>query len=232
MMEKRIVYLDAIKGFAILLMVMAHIIAWNFSDWHFLVNLNESTPVHFKNAGVIWHFIYSFHMPLFFAVAGYLTCKDTICNFFNPLCKRTKRLFIPYITTGFLILLLRGYYGYWFLFSLYQLSLLGVLLNYIYSKVTCTKKCWTELSVLIIVSLLFICMCKIPYVNNGLTIFCEFSKCTEYAVPFVLGYYMRKNPILLEWCEKHFSIFVALFMLFLLINIISQILIFCDIYIK
>lgn len=30
---KRIEYIDAIKGFAIILMVMGHVIAWNYSDY-------------------------------------------------------------------------------------------------------------------------------------------------------------------------------------------------------
>lgn len=50
------------------------------------------------NTNVI-HFIYSFHMPLFFFVSGFFYKKDTIQNF---LLKRGKRILIPYFFFSFL----------------------------------------------------------------------------------------------------------------------------------
>ena len=73
-MTKRIEYLDAIKGFAIFLMVFAHIIAWSFDDWRTVMYPVVNTPS-IINAGLIWHFVYAFHMALFFMVSGYLTYK-------------------------------------------------------------------------------------------------------------------------------------------------------------
>lgn len=74
-MKSRILYIDALKGFAIFLMVFAHTIAWNLEDWHVIQEISESTPKNLKNVGILWNLIYSFHMPLFFCVSGFLSYK-------------------------------------------------------------------------------------------------------------------------------------------------------------
>lgn len=66
----RIPYIDAVKGFAILLMIFGHM------RFH---NLN-------------W-FVYSFHMPLFFILSGFFFNPQ------KPITKRIKRLAIPYFIT-------------------------------------------------------------------------------------------------------------------------------------
>lgn len=54
-MKERIQYIDAMRGFAILLVVIGHLIQYNFEDA-------------FHND--IFNIIYSFHMPLFFFISG------------------------------------------------------------------------------------------------------------------------------------------------------------------
>lgn len=47
----------------------------------------------------LWHFIYSFHMPLFFTLSGYLFLYTggTKANFRGFLINKTKRLLVPYV---------------------------------------------------------------------------------------------------------------------------------------
>lgn len=56
MMSSRIEYIDRLKGLAILAVVMGHII-------YFVFHLNED---------LIWGYIYSFHVPLFIFLSGYV----------------------------------------------------------------------------------------------------------------------------------------------------------------
>lgn len=74
MLTIRLQYLDEIKGFAIILMVLAHAIAWSFEDWKPVMNPVVLTS-NLLYVGLIWKFIYSFHMALFFLVSGYLIYK-------------------------------------------------------------------------------------------------------------------------------------------------------------
>lgn len=75
--------IDALKGLAIILVVMGHIIA--FSN---LENYSNN---------ILFNFIYAFHMPLFFFISGYL-----VFGRFGPttgswIYKKFRQLIIPYI---------------------------------------------------------------------------------------------------------------------------------------
>ena len=52
---KRLVYLDSARGFAIILVVIGHLIQHNYA-----------TPFH----NDIFEVVYSFHMPFFFFISG------------------------------------------------------------------------------------------------------------------------------------------------------------------
>lgn len=213
-MRERLLFLDALKGFAILLMVMAHIIAWSFRDWHIISKITLPAPHNVLNAGFLWQLIYSFHMPLFFLISGYLSFKNTEINKLGDLVlKRTKRLFIPYITTGFLILLLKGYYGYWFLFSLWQLSILAIILDVILSKINKNNSWWIDIIFLSISWLILGKVCSISVLNNILGPFCDFGKCYNYSIPFLFGFYMKKHIEIEIFLNDKFSFLLCIFII-------------------
>lgn len=56
-MKERILYIDNLRAFAIMLVVMGHILQFTFGDSH-----GFDHP--------FFKFIYSFHMPLFFFISG------------------------------------------------------------------------------------------------------------------------------------------------------------------
>ena len=85
-MVKRIHYLDYAKGIAIILVVLGHI----FSE------------------GNIKTYIYSFHMPLFFIISGYLFNYSNVKSFKEFINKKIKAYLIPYVT--FSIINILGYY--------------------------------------------------------------------------------------------------------------------------
>lgn len=82
--KKRIDYFDIAKGIGILLMIIGH--------------------MDLKKYPLINHFIYSFHMPLFFVISGYFfkVKEDKICikSIINKLIK-------PYIITCLFIILIQ-----------------------------------------------------------------------------------------------------------------------------
>lgn len=64
----RIEYLDAIKGFAIILVVIDHVLAWNFHELNVIMHPLCVEDIRY---GLLWNMVYSFHMALFFMVSGY-----------------------------------------------------------------------------------------------------------------------------------------------------------------
>ncbi len=81
MIKKRNQTLDLIKGFAILLVVLGHAI--QFND---LENFNSN---------IVFRIIYSFHMPLFMFVSGYISYR-TFDGSKAKLFKRFKSLIVPF----------------------------------------------------------------------------------------------------------------------------------------
>ena len=66
-MTKRIVWADALKGILILLVVLGHSIQAAMRQ------LGESCLNDY-----LWNLIYSFHMPAFMAVSGYLALRKNL----------------------------------------------------------------------------------------------------------------------------------------------------------
>ena len=143
MASKRIEYLDAVKGFAIFLVVLGHAIQWNTPNWDYNLAFTPTTPAMHLYRGIIWQLIYSFHMPLFFMLSGFfltsidykLSGIEKMQQFGKTVVSKSHRLLIPFIVTGGLWLLVRGAFGYWFLFSLWELSLLAMVMVLILSFV-------------------------------------------------------------------------------------------------
>ena len=78
-MKQRNVTYDLMKGVALILMMLCHLVYTN---------------------GPIKHVIYSFHMPLFFILAGVLAKNiENIPSFKDFTRKNAKRLLLPYIAT-------------------------------------------------------------------------------------------------------------------------------------
>ena len=86
MSENRLTYLDIAKGIGIILVVIGHSIS---------------------NTSFVFHFIYAFHMPLFFYISG--RCfNESKYEFLSFVQKRSKTLLWP--TFVFTLLLYIGYY--------------------------------------------------------------------------------------------------------------------------
>ena len=60
----RIEYLDAIKGFAIILVVIGHVIAWNVNDLEIIVHPMSLYDI---RIGQIWNIIPSLTYPSYFS---------------------------------------------------------------------------------------------------------------------------------------------------------------------
>lgn len=112
---------DIMKGIGILLVLLGHIYEW-------------------KTLG---HFIYSFHMPLFFIVAGYFTkAYNEVANPWETIRTYARRLLVPFLAVGVLNIL-------WFLFigvTKHDWSpAVRMSLSYLYSDTTDWETAWGPL---------------------------------------------------------------------------------------
>lgn len=145
-------WIDWAKVFGIYLVVLGH-------------SLNGSM--------LLWKWIYSFHMPFFFVISGYLD-KASNTDIVDYIKKASKRLLIPYLIFGTIsifvnvpmvdtqniiegggkLLLGRPLYfaaGLWFVFSLFEVKVLSAIIN-----VLSAKKIWLKSVVYILLLCLLV----------------------------------------------------------------------------
>lgn len=205
---KRIEYLDAMKGFAIILMIMGHVIAWNYGDFKEIVVLTEVQPTNVKWGGVIWQLIYSFHMALFFMISGFLSYKDSgVDKVGNFVMKKVKRLLVPWVFTFGIIFFARGSMGYWFLLSLFEIALIG----YVFLKLLQQFKSHS----IIIDALLAVSFYWALRFISGVCIYdVRLDIFTNYWLPFCFGIIMHKYNWLNKMCCNNELFFTANLLVF------------------
>lgn len=131
-MKNRLDYIDSIKGVAIFLMVMGHVLAWCFADFSDVMYNGSYSAIFWSRV------IYAFHMPLFFCVSGYLYCKD--CMFPTDggkmIWKRFRTLIVPFLCVGILFHFTTGapITKYWFLRTLFVVTSIHVVYDLLRTK--------------------------------------------------------------------------------------------------
>jgi fucose 4-O-acetylase-like acetyltransferase len=214
-MKERIVFLDAIRGFAILLVVMGHAVAWNYPDWHEVCLFSQTQSKEYMVGGAVWQLIYSFHMALFFMVSGYLSGVSAITkdNVISRIKTKTNRLLIPYLATGFLIYFVRGNWGYWFLLTLYEISIVWMFLNVVLRKLNPRYVLWKDVIIMALAYGFLRGLSLIPVIATYVD-----ANLLKYFIPFCFGCLMRRYSVV-ERMVKDKNIYTFCIVLFFLLFI-------------
>jgi len=134
-MAQRIEYIDAMRGFTMILVVLSHIIIFSFG------NEGSGYSSSFNS------FFILFRMPLFFFISGFLFYKDSYsqsCNEYIPIIK--KKFMIQIVSTLIFMVLysylfdynfwIDGFFynsyklGYWFTIVLFEYFIIFLILSY------------------------------------------------------------------------------------------------------
>lgn len=184
-MSNRLGYIDAIRGFAMLLVVYGHVNFFSFKITPYIGEITEAIQ-----------------MPLFFFISGYVAYKaDSKYSAELVLVKlwdRFKMMIIPAIVMGlsytYLVLGRTAYdfsfeimkYGYWFTFSLFTMNVISLLIFWI----TQNKNRLTLIWILVITSVILWCL-KYLCINNNIFIFLDKTTCLWHTLThfpfFILG---------------------------------------------
>ena len=200
--SKRLFHVEILQAFGILCVFLGHALRiYHDGGWYF-----HKTQTIFA-FDIIDKFIYSFHMPLFMFLSGFLFYlnKDKIQNAWEYVLKRVKRLLLPFYLAGFLYVLPMicfinpldksvGFYytsfltldytwHLWFLVDLFIITLFFVLYYFKFNKINK----YVVLAVLIGINLLATigpssCLARIP----------------KFAIFFYLGCLFVENKDFIE----------------------------------
>ncbi|RAJ08557.1 fucose 4-O-acetylase-like acetyltransferase [Chitinophaga skermanii] len=189
--------IDAIKGFAILLVVLGHAIQYNM-------------PGAFDQS-ILFRMIYSFHMPLFIFLSGYVSF-GTFDGSWKKLQKRFGTLLVPFFAwfivsyffyfntkASFLVELKRVImepdYGLWFLWVLFWLNVI------LFLAMRVTKK-YEEWAMLGIFAIIYLgkSVLKTGAADFGLNLI------VWYLLFFLTGYAAKKHHVLRAQAKPYAAI--------------------------
>ncbi len=184
-MNIRFQYLDTLKGFAIFLVVMGHVISWFFDSYQ---NTIETIP----QAMTIWRIIYSFHMPLLIFISGFLySSQNTETRIsISYWWHKVSGLLFPFIVMGLLFYIIKGRTdSYWFLRTLFFYISFQMIYDFVRMKLTSKK-------IVDIVWILLSILCfKLSYKCVDFYYFdliFDFDHLSMYWIYFVLAVFCRR----------------------------------------
>lgn len=216
MANKRILFIDELKGFAIILVVMGHALERNGYGDQFLYNL-----------------IYSFHMPLFFCISGFVSmysCKlnadSTLLDYWKNIYKTFLTILLPCIIWSLVVnplffssslvefrtletafettFINNG--GYWFLPCLFILRLLFCLWKYVSNRLKQDNVCFDLFAILILLGGV-ISLSANDYMRSV----------SSYFLPFFFGVLICKYESLKDYVLTNNNVYACSFILFCLI---------------
>ena len=195
-MGNRLIYIDALRGFAMLLVIVGHLIQFNYST-------GIENP--------IFNIIYSFHMPLFFFISG---CSrgisehvkggiDNIKALILFFWKSFITLLVPALSWTYLVPLFFANriefpeFKFWFLEVLFAIMLIWGTFSFVYNKLG--QKQWVIFLFISAIVLVFIAGIKrAPIMYLGM---------------FVFGYYFQTKEWLTKINSHTYSILAVIFCL-------------------
>lgn len=212
MTKQRLHHFDVIKGIAILIVVMGHVMIFGIHD--------IDKAFIFKLTGKL-------HMPLFFFISGYFSYKLIEHKIIKPnIISRFKQLIIPFICVSTLWLYYfphseiesplnstwQGLYtdqwknGYWFTLCLFELILIYYILTPIFNQI---KNTLWQVTIILAIYLSIGIYTRIGNynINSYLSLFLVF----EYMPIFFIGIYSKKyNDLFNRIITNNISISISL----------------------
>lgn len=187
MSNRRLIWLDSLKGILILFVILGHAIQCLYGD-----------GCHNNH---IWNIIYSFHMPAFMAVSGWFAYRhQQNINIWGVVKRRTIQLLVPYFIWSLLTFVLLGDYTierlekmifypdayFWFLWVLFWINVSFVSVQFV------SQKCGVaEIIPIILLCVIFMGM----MVGLNIRVF-GFQFIAYYFIFYTFGYCMHKYDLL------------------------------------
>lgn len=208
-MQERIVYIDYLRGFAILLVLIGHIISRCYGDDYL--------------CSPLLRFILAFWMPVFVFISGYVSYKVSYGAVFAFVKKKAITLLSPFLCMGLIYTIWREenisdfFYsslksGYWFTFVLFEMTMIFYLSNrlsrYVYNSSIYLNICFLIFSPYII---LLIAYYLLPV---SIVDMLSLKEMIRLYIFFAIGALLRKFPLTYEWLIQNNVIYTFSLLLF------------------
>ncbi|WP_455497010.1 acyltransferase family protein [Coprobacter sp.] len=207
--KSRILFIDQLKGFAILLVVIGHI---------YVYVLGSHSALEYK-----W--LSTFHMHLFMFMAGLVAYKPVVCFNLSDCCsflkKKAVALLLPFIFVGLFYSWLIGdvgslftslmHNGYWFLLVLFEIFIIYCIAQYILVRYNSQNKVYKDLLVYILLYLVIAVPYVFNFVSGTLKACLSWQFFNHYYPYFILGVLIRKYSTFENLLYKNYVYTIVLF---------------------
>jgi fucose 4-O-acetylase-like acetyltransferase len=196
-MSQRVQFIDRLKGFAILSVILGHLCMWQLGGYN--------TPTWFVN---------TFHMPVFLFLSGFVVTPPS----FLKLIKKSIQFLIPGLIIGSAFAYYRNFdvvsflchdskLGYWYLFVLSGYYVLMMLYHYL-NAFDGEKGLFIDLSLAVII---FVGLAGLHLLLGKMVsdLFCVYKMFTFWPV-FFFGYMVKKHQKLKDFVFSNIGYTIAL----------------------
>lgn len=212
--------IDVMKGIAITLVVLGHVLACFYDDF---LNRIETMPY---NAVVLWKYIYSFHMPLFMFVSGFVVFNPHKKYSIDQISKRCMSYLIPLVVFGILgSICCREEFSignvlgqYWYFRTLMIFLLLIFILDNLFRRFVR----WKKLSN-ILVAISFSCVVVsmslvIKNLGGVIDLIIDSSHLNWNFFYFVVGWLLRREDKIYRLCKQDWIL--PLCLVFMIVHVV------------
>ena len=191
--------MDNLKGFLIICVVLGHAIQFSNQD--------------FDNV-LMFRFIYSFHMPLFMWVSGYVNYRENVK--FNVLKRRAVQLVLPFVAwVTFHSVVIMDLHCWvdvfynptisvWFIWDLFLIICFTTSINYWCEKNRRSSLLVTFITFVVLQIVIKACHTEVLGISHAL----------DMGLFYIVGYYMKKYDVFNKYVSVKFG--GAIFVLFLI----------------
>lgn len=191
-MNQRVEYIDTLKGIAIILVVMGHVVQFIWGD-------------RFGSDQILFVIIYSFHMPLFFFLSGICTRTDAKGILLQ---KKIQTLLYPFLLWNFIVYMQHlqvpsgsiiriRHAGYWFLICLFYMNCFSKLAQIVEFRINKKKRMVYDVILYGIIYTIVLLVCKMTDGSELNELLC--LQFIPFNMPFfILGYFIKKYGSLNE----------------------------------
>jgi len=217
--------IDFLKGIAIFLVVLGHVLQYGLNDY-------SNNP--------IFVIIYSFHMPLFIFLSGYIAyfsfSKDKKISY---IFKRFIQLMLPFVFWGVLVCFMESFlsyykdgifpigeyllnllivpeHGLWYLYVLFIFNIVHFLLSVIYKKI---KTNYIKICIVIMSISLIVLLFLLPLPNKLGLINISFLA-PFYGIGILMNYIKCKKSV--DFKNKYLAIFLSVLMISCLVLVVIK----------
>ena len=184
MKSTRLRWADSLKGILIVLVILGHSI--------------QSTLLDNCASDHLWNIIYSFHMPAFMAISGFLAYRPNTrgLNIISLLYRRFRQLIVPFFIWTLLLIMISGKFslenigtyliypdkGLWFLWVLFFITVFFNLGNWLSERIHIKQEYVISLFCLLFAGTMVAFEVRV----------CGFQFLAYYFIIYSLGYFLNK----------------------------------------